>query len=67
MSCRPIDKRDRIPTIDDADSRGKVRVYVEGNGWVLVDYHTAATFNGVHYWMHNNSGKADANIRMASH
>lgn len=66
MSCRPIDKRDKKPTIEDADSRGKVRVFVEGQGWVLVDYHTAATFDGVQYWMHNKAGVNNANVRMAN-
>lgn len=65
MSCRPIDKRDRIPSSEDADPKGRVRVFVEDRGWVLVDYHTAATFDGVQYWMHNKAEVNNADIRMA--
>lgn len=57
MSARPIDKRSRVPTVNDADPKGRVKVWHEqAQQWVKVDYHTAATFEGVQYWLPNDTG-----------
>lgn len=56
MSFRPIDKRLRVPTLDDADHKGRVQVWVKDE-WKLVDWHTAATFKGVEYWAPNQTMK----------
>ena len=52
MSARPIDKRSRTPTAEDADHKGRVKVWYD-NEWVDVAYDSFKEFPFVQYWLPN--------------